>query len=112
MAEEGQEESWPYGPYHKIQAAELNEEMERTRRVGGKAPRNIFAGARPKVKAYVGRLPKSKAGIEFFTNVPPDSNTPPHLAQWSQGRPGVVDLLPDPIDREEVVAIPAKIKAS
>lgn len=109
MAEEKQGEGWPYGPYYRIQAVELNEEMEQTGRVGGKALRNIYAGAHPKVKAYIGHLPAGKTGIEFFTNVPPDTNTPPGLAQWSQGNPGVLDLPSDPMDGEEVVAIPAKI---
>lgn len=83
--------------------------MEQTGRVGGKAPRNIFAGARPKVKAYVGPLSIGIIGIEFYTNVSPDRGTPPHLAYWSQGRSGILNMPPDPRDGEDIVAILARI---
>ena len=98
-----------YGPYHRIQDAQLNEAMQQEGRVSGKAPRNIFAGAWPKVKAYVGPLPSGQTGIEFSTHVQPDPNTPPGRACWSKGRPGVLDLAPDPRDGADRVAIPVSI---
>lgn len=57
--------------------------------VWGKAAKNVYQSDIPKVKAYVGKIPPSKTGIEFTTDVPPDPNTPPHLAYWSGDRDGV-----------------------
>ncbi len=57
--------------------------------IWGKAAKNIYQSDIPKVKAYVGKIPPGKVGIEFTTNVSPDPNTPPHLATWSGNRPGV-----------------------
>lgn len=102
-------QSWLYGPFHRIQSADLNEEMQNSGRIGGKAPRNVYASAIPKVKAYVGHLPSGKSGIEFFTNIEPDRGTPPNRANWSQGRDGVIDVGPDPNDGQDIVAIPARI---
>lgn len=58
--------------------------------IWGKAAHNVYQSNIPKVKAFVGNLPKGKKGIEFTTDVPPDPNTPPYLATWSGNRPGVV----------------------
>jgi hypothetical protein len=44
----------------------------------------------PKVKAYVGILPPDKRGIEFTTDVEPDSHTPKGSAYWSGPRLGVI----------------------
>ena len=57
--------------------------------IWGKAPHNVYKSDIPKVKAFIGKLPKGKKGIEFTTDVPPDPNTPPYLATWSGNRPGV-----------------------
>ena len=57
--------------------------------IWGKASQNFYRSEIPKVKAYVGKIPKGKAGIEFTTDVPPDPNTPPHLATWSGDRLGI-----------------------
>lgn len=57
--------------------------------IWGQAAQNVYQSDIPKVKAYVGKIPPDKAGIEFTTDVPPDPNTPPHLATWSGDRPGV-----------------------
>ena len=57
--------------------------------IWGKAAKNVYQSDIPKVKAYVGKIPEGKAGIEFTTDVTPDPNTPPHLATWSGNRPGV-----------------------
>jgi hypothetical protein len=58
--------------------------------IWGKASQNFYQSEIPKVKAYVGKIPEGKAGIEFTTNVPPDPNTPPHLATWSGDRLGII----------------------
>lgn len=57
--------------------------------IWGKAAQNVYQSDIPKVKAYVGKIPSGREGIEFTTDVPPDPNTPPHLAYWSGDRPGV-----------------------
>jgi hypothetical protein len=63
--------------YYRIQGAEDNELMVNSGRVGGRAPRNIYASPFPKVKAFVGRLPSDRRGIEFTTDVIPDVGNPP-----------------------------------
>lgn len=87
--------------YYRLQGRELNELMERTGMVGGKPARWSHI---PKVKAFVGRL-EDRFGIEFTTEVEPDEGTAPHLATWSQGRPGVITL------ENDVVAIPVTVTA-
>jgi hypothetical protein len=57
--------------------------------IWGKAAHNVYQSNIPKVKAFVGKLPKNTSGIEFTTDVPPDPHTPPYLATWSGDRPGV-----------------------
>ena len=57
--------------------------------IWGQAAQNVYQSDIPKVKAYVGKIPPGKVGIEFTTDVLPDPNTPPHLATWSGNRPGV-----------------------
>jgi hypothetical protein len=43
------------------------------------------------VKAYEGKLPAGRLGIEFETEVEPDEGTPPGQPMWSMesGHPGV-----------------------
>lgn len=103
MSRTGQGE---YGPYHRFQSADLNEQMEQTGLIGGKPPVNSFI---PKVQAHKGPLPPGKTGIEFYTMVEPDPGAAPGWPTWRRGRPGVIDLPPDPKDRVECVAIPARI---
>jgi len=57
--------------------------------IWGRPPRNIYQSDIPKVKAFVGRLPAGKKGIQFTTDVPPDTGTRPGRASWSGNRPGV-----------------------
>ncbi len=102
-------QDWPYGPFFSIQSADLNEEMESSSSIGGKAPRNIDSSAISKVKAYVGHLPSGRSGIEFFTNIGPDRGTPPNRANWSRGRDGVIEVGTDPRDGQDIVAISARI---
>jgi hypothetical protein len=65
------------------------EKQIQSQEIWGKAAQNVYQSDIPKVKAFVGKLPKGKKGIEFTTNVPPDPHTPPYLATWSGNRPGV-----------------------
>ena len=37
--------------------------------IWGKASQNFYCSEIPKVKTYVGKIPKGKAGIEFTTDV-------------------------------------------
>jgi hypothetical protein len=57
----------------------------------GQSPRNIAASNFPKVKAYEGKLPADRRGIEFETGLQPDEGTPPGRPMWSleSGHPGV-----------------------
>ena len=61
--------------------------QEATGEVWGRPPR---WGFQPKVKAFRGGLPLGLRGIEFETEVAPDSGCPPGLALWSGPRAGVV----------------------
>jgi len=79
--------------YHRFtsstQTLEDIEKQIESLEIWGKAPNNVYKSDIPKVKAFIGKLPKGKKGIEFTTDVPPDPNTPPYLATWSGNRPGV-----------------------
>lgn len=46
----------------------------------------------PKVKAFAGPLPSGVRGIEFTTEVPPDSGGSPRQPTWSGDRDGVVPV--------------------
>ncbi|MDJ0897736.1 MAG: hypothetical protein QNJ55_02915 [Xenococcus sp. MO_188.B8] len=82
-----------YRTYYRVQTPTQTEqdiEMQiNSLEIWGKAAQNVFQSDIPKVKAYVGKIPEGKKGIEFTTNIPPDPNTPPHLAYWSGNREGV-----------------------
>jgi len=43
----------------------------------------------PAVQAYYGHLPSNTRGLEFVTDIQPDSGTPPNVAYWRGPRPGV-----------------------
>ena len=79
--------------YHRYQTPTQTEQdiqmQIESLEIWGKAARNVYQSDIPKVKAYVGKIPEGKAGIEFTTDVPPDPNTPPYLATWSGNREGV-----------------------
>jgi hypothetical protein len=81
------------GVYHRYLTptqTEADIEMQlKSCEIWGKAAQNVYQSDIPKVKAYVGKIPQGKAGIEVTTDVPPDPNTPPHLATWSGNREGV-----------------------
>ena len=81
------------GIYYRFQTptqTEADIEMQlKSLEIWGKAAQNVYQSDIPKVKAYVGKILPGKVGIEFTTDVPPDPNTPTHLATWSGDRPGV-----------------------
>lgn len=83
-----------YGPFYRYksptQTDEITELQIVTRELHGKASRNFKPSNIPKVKAY-SRPPTqaNAAGIEFTTNIAPDTNTPPGQVFWSNGRSGV-----------------------
>ena len=61
--------------------------QERTNEIWGRESRYSDV---PRVKAYVGQLPRDKRGIEFDTDVSPDGGSPPGQATWTGPRVGVV----------------------
>ena len=83
-----------YRTYHRYKTpTQTDEDIEmqiKSLEIWGKPAQNVYQSDIPKVKAYVGKIPRGKAGIEFITDIPPDPNTPPHLAIWSGNREGVV----------------------
>ena len=93
-----------HGPFHRLQCAHVNEMMCTTGRIGG--DRSYGSGLR-RVHAYVGSLPEGDDGLEFWTRVPPDAGTPPHLAYWTEGTEGVSTL--NLAEGGEIVAIAALV---
>jgi hypothetical protein len=81
------------GVYHRyLTPTQTKEDIEmqlKSLEIWGKAAHNVYQSDIPKVKAYVGKIPPGKVGMEFTTDVPPDPNTPPYLAIWSGNREGV-----------------------
>jgi hypothetical protein len=77
-----------------------NAKVSASGQVWGGRRRNVFAGARPAVKAWDGPLPEGITGYEFYTRVRPDPDQAPGWPQWSEGQPGVVV-----IEEHELVAI-------
>jgi hypothetical protein len=79
-------------PSHTIEDAKRQKESQE---IWGGPCRGPFQSDIPRVKVYVGELPlqanqKAKIrGLEFLTQVPPDSGTRPGLAYWSGEREGV-----------------------
>ena len=94
-----------YGPFHRIQCAHVNEKMCASGIIGGN--RSYGVGFR-RVHAYVGPLPEGENGIEFWTRIAPDRGTPPHLAYWAEGSPGVGTM--DLGDREIVTIVATIVK--
>jgi hypothetical protein len=78
------------GLFHRLDdPPELIARIAETGELRGASPRNIFTSDIPKAKAYPGFLPPNRAGFEFETHVEPDTGSPPNVALWSNGRPGV-----------------------
>jgi len=81
-----------YGPFHRINdSPETVRKITESGELWGQSPRNIGASDFPKVKAYEGKLPAGRLGIEFETEVEPDEGTPPGQPMWSMesGHPGI-----------------------
>ena len=77
------------GLFHRLgDPPELIARIAETGELHGASPRNIFTSDIPKAKAYPGFLLRC-AGFEFETHVEPDTGSPPNVALWSNGRPGV-----------------------
>jgi len=78
-------------PFHRIESPTQSvadaARQEATGEIWGRAPR---WGFRPKVKAFQGPIPTGMRGIEFETEIAPDTGCPPGLALWSGPRVGVV----------------------
>ena len=71
-------EGYMYGPFHRINdAPETVKKILESGELWVLSPRNIGASNFPKVKAYEGKLPADRLGIEFETEVKPDEGTPP-----------------------------------
>lgn len=80
--------NWPV--YHRLetptQTSDEAKLQEQSQEIWGKVPRY---GVHPAVQAYDGPLPKGKRGIEFRTDVPPDSTAHPSRREWRGPRLGV-----------------------
>ncbi len=76
--------------YHKLesptQTAKDARLQETNEQLWGRAPQGSEI---PAAQAYTGPLPAGRRGIEFSTEVKPDSGTVPGQANWSRARPGV-----------------------
>ncbi len=85
--------------YHRwksdSQTAEDARKQIASQEMWGGPTRNYMPSDLPRVKAYTDELPVirnlgiKRAGIEFTTEVTPDSSTRPGLAYWSGEREGV-----------------------
>ncbi|MDR2985332.1 MAG: hypothetical protein LBV34_10880, partial [Nocardiopsaceae bacterium] len=78
-----------FGPFYRLetstQTPEVAAQQEASGQIWGRTP---FGGIKPAVQAYPGALPEGERGIEFFTDVAPDSPYGP-IAQWTGPRAGV-----------------------
>jgi len=73
-----------YGPFHRlIDSPDEVRMILESKEIWGMAPRNLFQSDIPKVKAYDGKLPAEARGIEFETEVQPDSGHVPGKPTWS-----------------------------
>ena len=73
-----------YGPFHRLNDSPDDvRKILATGEIWGLPPRGIFKSDIPKVKAYDGELPPDETGIEFETEVKPDSGHVPGKPTWS-----------------------------
>jgi hypothetical protein len=72
------------------QTAETAKLQQETLEIWGFPPQNIYQSDIPKVKAYKGKLPEGRRGIEFTTDILPDSGCRPGDPRWSGPRAGVI----------------------
>ena len=91
-----------FGPFHRRTQHDPSEngKVSSSGLVWGRRPRNVYAGLRPAVKAWLGTLPRGIVGFEFYTDVEPDPGRVPEWPCWSDGRAGVISL-----EKNELVAI-------
>lgn len=79
----------------RSQTVETAKLQQKSQEIWGGPCTGTYQSDIPKVKAYVGELPMKFdqtakiRGLEFLTEVPPDSGTRPGLAYWSGKREGV-----------------------
>jgi hypothetical protein len=86
--------------YHRkesdSQTAEVARRQIESQEIWGGPCRNFMYSDIPKVKAFLGELPKKKdqeikeRGIEFKTNAEPDRGLPRGIILWSGNREGVI----------------------
>lgn len=73
-----------FGPFYRKQSPTQTPDdaanQEKSGEIWGRGP---AAGLAPQVQAYVGPLPRGIAGIEFYTDLPPDPGGPPRRVSWS-----------------------------
>ncbi len=80
-----------YGPFHRLQSPtqgpEVAQQIVESGELWGKAPRVGLTNV-PQAQAHLGPLPEGRAGVEFYTRVPPGPPYPGQ-ARWLAGSPGV-----------------------
>ena len=79
-----------FGPFYRTGSAQSDETTSQqvaTGQIGGGIDRGSFF---PSVDAWIGELPPTKPGVEFYTHVVPDRGSPPGKARWSGQRAGVM----------------------
>jgi HEAT repeat protein len=76
--------------YHRLESSsqtiEVAKLQEESLEIWGGVSKNYSGSKIPIVKAHRGFLPKGSRGIEFTTNIPPDSETRPPFAYWNGNR--------------------------
>jgi hypothetical protein len=79
--------------YYRLKSPTQTEEdaikQKASMRIEGLPERHISQSDIPKAKAYEGSLPEGAEGIEFTTDIDPDSGGRPGHPRWSGLRPGV-----------------------
>jgi hypothetical protein len=95
-----------FGPFHRRCEPRPKEveQITASGQIWGRVRRNFFAGLIPAVKAWDGPLPADAVGVEFFTDVQPDSSSVPGWPEWTEGSRGVIVL-----EAGELVAIPVVV---
>ncbi len=73
------------------QSLEAAAMQEASGEIWGRPAQNTFASDFPKAKAYEGPLPEGARGVEFATDVPPDSGHKPGIPTWGSLR-GMTDV--------------------
>jgi hypothetical protein len=79
--------------YHRLNSSTQTKEdairQQASMRIEGFPARNTSQSDIPKAKAYEGPLPEGAEGVEFTTEVDPDSGSRPGQPCWSGPRIGV-----------------------